>query len=87
MEVGTSSEMPRRKGKYPMAQSPCRQPDATIVVPHIPKGVQAMPSLIRYMERLQYLDHDVVDAGKFPEFTQQVYLDSIGTGPFGDPVI
>jgi hypothetical protein len=29
----------------------------------------------------------VVDPGKFLEFVDQVYLDSIGTGPFGDPII
>jgi hypothetical protein len=46
-----------------------------------------MPTLLVYVERLRYLNHDVVDAGEFPEFVQQVYMDSIGTGPFGDPMM
>jgi hypothetical protein len=70
-----------------MVWSPCRHPDATIVLPHIPEGVQVMPNLLGCVERLRYSDHDVVDAGKFPEFVQQVYLDSIGTCPFGDPIL
>jgi hypothetical protein len=39
------------------------------------------------MERLRYSDHDVADTKKFPEFAQQVYMESIGTGPFGDPMM
>jgi hypothetical protein len=34
-----------------------------------------------------YSDHDVVDAGKFPEFCNRYTLTSIGTGPFGDPIL
>jgi hypothetical protein len=36
------------------------------------------------VERLRYTDHDVSDIRKLPEFTQQVYMESIGIGPFGD---
>lgn len=36
---------------------------------------------------MKYSDHDVADADKFPEFAQEVYLDSIGTCPFGDPIL
>jgi hypothetical protein len=39
------------------------------------------------MERIRYSDHDVVDTGKFPKFVQQVYMDSIGTCPFGYPMM
>jgi hypothetical protein len=39
------------------------------------------------MEKLRYSDHDVADMDKFPEFARQVYLDSVGTGPFGDPIL
>jgi hypothetical protein len=70
-----------------MARSPCRQDATTIVLPHIPEGVQATPNLLGCMERLRYSDHDVADVDKFPEFARQVYLDSVGTGPFGDPIL
>jgi hypothetical protein len=46
-----------------------------------------MPTLLGCMERLRYSDHDVADTGKFLEFAQQVYMDNIGTGPFGDPMM
>jgi hypothetical protein len=39
------------------------------------------------MEKLSCSDHDVSDVGELPEFSQQVYLDSIGIGPFGDPIL
>jgi hypothetical protein len=49
--------------------------------------VQATPTLLVCVERLKYSDHNVVDARKLPEFAQQVYMDIIGTGPFGDPMM
>jgi hypothetical protein len=70
-----------------MVQSPRRQPYATIVLQHIPEGVETMTTLIGCVEKLRYSDHNVVDARQFPEFAQQVYLDSIGIGPFGDPIL
>jgi hypothetical protein len=57
------------------------------MLPRIPEGVQTTPTLLGCMEKLRYSDHDVADEGKFPEFAQQVYLDSIGIGPFGDPIL
>jgi hypothetical protein len=39
------------------------------------------------MEKLRYSDHDVADMAKFPEFARQVYLDNVGTGPFGDLIL
>jgi hypothetical protein len=39
------------------------------------------------MERLRYLDHDVADTSKFPEFVKQVYMDSIDRSSFGDPMM
>jgi hypothetical protein len=86
-EAGTSSTSVRRKGKHPMAWSPCKQPDTTIILPCIPEGVQTTPTLLGCMEKLKYSDHDVADTGKFPEFAQQVYMDNIGTRPFGDPIL
>jgi hypothetical protein len=45
-----------------------------------------MPNLLGCMEKLQYLDHNVTDVDIFPEFVRQVYLDNVGTGPFGNPI-
>jgi hypothetical protein len=64
-----------------------RKAVTTIVFPRIQEGVQAMPNLLGCMEKLHYSDHDVVDMDKFPEFASKVYLDSVGTGPFGDPIL
>jgi len=36
---------------------------------------------------MKYSDHDVVDIGKLPKFSQHVYMDNIGTRPFGDPIL
>jgi hypothetical protein len=39
------------------------------------------------MEKIRYSNHDVANMDKFPEFARQVYLDSVGIGPFGDPIL
>jgi hypothetical protein len=39
------------------------------------------------MERIIYIDHDVFDTNKFLLFAQQVHMESIGTRPFGDPIL
>jgi hypothetical protein len=70
-----------------MAQSPRRQPDATIVFLHILEGVKTMPKLLGCMKKIRYLDHDVAEIGKFHEFAQHFYLDNIRIGPFGDPIL
>jgi hypothetical protein len=46
-----------------------------------------MSTLLGCVEKLKYSYHNVADAGKFPNFTQQVYLDNIEIGPFGDPIL
>jgi hypothetical protein len=77
----------QRKGKHPIARSPRKQLDALIVLSCIPHGVQATPSLLGCIERLWYAYHDVFDNNKFPEFAQQVYMESLGMGPLGYPVL
>jgi hypothetical protein len=58
-----------------MVRSPCAGSlDTTIVLPCILEGVKTMPTLLGCMEKLRYSDHDVADAGKFPEFVQQGLL-------------
>ena len=70
-----------------MVRSPCRKDATSIVLPRIPKGVQATPNLLRYVEILWYSDHDVANAGKFLEFAQHVYTNIIGTRPFENPIL
>jgi hypothetical protein len=77
----------RGKGNNPFMRSPCKQPEASIVLPCIPEGVQATPGLLGCIEKLRYADHDVSDTRKFPEFAQQVYMEILGTGPLGDLVL
>jgi hypothetical protein len=87
MEGGTSSQPPQRKGKQPIARSRRKQAATTIVLPHILEGVHTTPNVLGCVEKLQYSDQDVADVDKFSEFAKQVYLDSVGTGPFGDPIL
>jgi hypothetical protein len=38
--------------------------------------------------KLKYVDHDVTDTTKFPEFMQEVYLENRGeVGPLGKPIL
>jgi hypothetical protein len=46
-----------------------------------------MPTILGCMEKLKCAYHDVSETEKFPEFVQHVYMESIGTGPFGDPML
>jgi hypothetical protein len=54
---------------------------------HIPEGVCTTPNLLGCMQKLWYSNHNVADMDKLPEFARKVYLDSVGTGPFGDPIL
>jgi predicted ATP-dependent serine protease len=68
LEAGTSSTSKRRKGKQPIVRSPHKHLNSSIVLPRILEGVQATPSLLGCIERLQYTDRDVSDTIKFLEF-------------------
>jgi hypothetical protein len=65
-EFGTSIASVRRKEKKLIVWSPCKKNDVSIVLHHIPKGVQATPTLLACTERLVHLDHDVADTIKLP---------------------
>jgi hypothetical protein len=43
-------------------------------------------NMLGHMEKLRYSDHDVIDTDKFPEFAKKVYLETMGIGPFGNPI-
>jgi hypothetical protein len=77
LEVGTSSTPTQRKGKQPIMWSPCKQPDASIILPCIPEGVQATPSLLGCIERIRYTNHDVSDTKKIPRIC--------AAGVYGEP--
>jgi hypothetical protein len=87
LEDGTSSQPPQWKGNQPVARSPCRKVATTIVLPRILEGVCITTNLLGCVEKLWYSDHNVTDMDKFPEFAKQVYLDSVGTRPFDDPIL
>jgi hypothetical protein len=52
----------------------------------IPEGVRITTNMLGHVEKLRYSDHDVTDTDKFPEFAKQVYLQTVGIGPFGEPI-
>ena len=39
-----------------------------------------------HIKNLKYLDHDVTDRDKFPEFTKRVYLQTVGVNVVGEPI-
>jgi len=39
------------------------------------------------VNKLKYVDHNVTDRRKFPEFLQQVYMERKGEGPSGVPIL
>jgi hypothetical protein len=43
-------------------------------------------NMLGHVEKLRYSDHDVMDTDKFPEFAKKVYLQTVGIGPFGEPI-
>jgi hypothetical protein len=64
--AGTSSQPPpSKKDKLQVPRSPRKQPLTTIILPHIPDGVQKGPDLLGHIGKLKYSDHDVTDIDKF----------------------
>jgi len=62
------------------------QPTVAIVLLCILEVVHIKTNLLCHVEKLRYSDHDVTDTEKFPEFAKQVYLQTVGIGPFGKPI-
>jgi hypothetical protein len=86
MEVGTSSQPLEKKGKHEAPMSLCKQDTTVIVLLCILEGVHIIENMLGHVEKLWYSYHDVTDTEKFPEFTKQVYLQTVGIGPFGEPI-
>jgi hypothetical protein len=51
------------------------------------EGVKILDAMLGIVNKLKYVDHDVAYMGKFPEFTQQVYMEIKGEGPSRDPIL
>jgi hypothetical protein len=43
--------------------------------------------MLGFVNKMKYDDHGVADMGKFPEFTQQVYMEIKGEGPLEDLIL
>jgi hypothetical protein len=85
--IGTSSQPPpSKKDKIQIPRSPRKKPAAEIVLPRIPDGVQVGPDLLGHIGKLKYSDHDVADEDKFLELAKRVYMETVGTNPFGEPI-
>jgi glucose-6-phosphate isomerase len=39
------------------------------------------------VNKMKYVEHYVTYMGKFPEFTLQIYMESKGPSPSGDPIL
>jgi hypothetical protein len=50
------------------------------------EGVRIAGNMLGHVEKLRYSDHDVIDTDKFLEFSKKVYLETVGIGPFGEPI-
>jgi hypothetical protein len=69
-----------------VARSSCKQTMTTIVLSRILEGVHVTGNLLGHMEKVRHSDHDVIDTDKFLEFSKKFYLDTVGLGPFGEPI-
>jgi hypothetical protein len=70
-----------------MTRSLCNEPKTKIVLQRITERVQTMPTLLGCVVKIRYLEHDVANEERFPKFSQHIYLESIGRGPFGGPIL
>jgi hypothetical protein len=81
----TSSQPPLpKKDKLEVPRSPRKQPLTTILLPHIPDGVQVGPGMLSHIGKLKYPDHDVADADKFSKLAKRVYMETVGTNRVGE---
>jgi hypothetical protein len=70
-----------------MPRTPTKQNEITLSLPQIPNEFNVVGDLLGCVNKVKYYDHDVTDTDKFPEFAQQVYMESKGVGPSGDPIM
>jgi hypothetical protein len=41
----------------------------------IPEGVLILPCILGHVEKLKYMDHNIVEKDKFPAFEPHVYME------------
>jgi hypothetical protein len=58
-----------------------------IVIPQILEGVKVDEKMIGGLNTMKYSDHGIADAIKFPDLTQQNYMEYKGEGPSGAPLL
>jgi len=86
MVTRTSSQPPPKKDKQQVPRSHRKQPVAALIFPRMQDGVQVKPNLLGHIEKLKYSNHDVADIDKFPEFTNKVYLQTVGVNAVGESI-
>jgi hypothetical protein len=86
-EVRAINRKEETREKPVMPRTPSKQKELTLSLSQIPEGVKVVGDMLGCVNKLKYVDHDVADMGKFPEFVQQVYMESKGEGPSGDPIL
>jgi hypothetical protein len=85
--AGTSSQPPpSKKDRLQIPRSPRNKPTIEIILPCIPDGVQVGPELLCHIRKFKYLDHDIADEDKFLELAKRVYMETVGTSLFGEPL-
>jgi glucose-6-phosphate isomerase len=55
--------------------------------PQIHEGVKILYDMLGCMNKMKYVEHYVTYMGKFPKFMLQIYMESKGPGPSGDPIL
>jgi len=59
-----------------------------ITLPHLLDVVVAVEDMLGKVPKLKYAYHDITDITKFPDFTQEVYLEEKGeVRPLGKPIM
>jgi hypothetical protein len=48
--------------------------------------VHVTGNLLGHVEKLRYSYHDVIDINKFSEFENKFCLETVGLGPFNEPI-
>jgi hypothetical protein len=59
-----------------------------ITLPHLPDIVVIVEDMLGKVLKIKYVDHDINDIVKFPDFMQEVYLENMGeVGTLGKPIL
>ena len=59
-----------------MLRTLTKKKELTLSLPKIPEGVKVVGDMLGCVNKLKYVHHDVTHTEKFPNFAQQVYMES-----------